>query len=71
MALSAMISSIPVTVSTDALEMISSYPYIKEIMTAKQKIEMFYVLTPSPVPVSYNQVIKKKKNYCLPLGVKY
>jgi len=60
MALGVMTSSIPVTVSTDAIKKISSYPYIKEIMAEKPKIEMFYVTAPSLVPVSYNQVISKK-----------
>ena len=50
MAFSAMISSIPVTVSTDAIKIIS-HPYIKEVMTEKPKIEVFYVTAPNLVPV--------------------
>lgn len=57
MTLSAIISSVPVTVSTDTIGKISSYPYIKEIMTETPKIEMFYVTAPSLGPVSSNQVI--------------
>lgn len=46
--------------STDAMEKISSYPYIKETMTEIPEIEMFYIAALSLVPVSYNQVIKEK-----------
>lgn len=50
MALIVMISSIPVTVNTDAIKIIS-HPYIKEIMTEKLKIEVVYVTAPNLVPV--------------------